>query len=207
MVCTCMYYIQCIFVCYVHCLFTAGSQATEINLKSQIQSLQKDFVELRDDVYKSVKTQPVDIFKVKLLSLDANTQQHHETALIEIIRNKETVTDIWITLGSYMNFLNYDILQHVVKTFPDTALQERMQQYIRRITTFLRTTRVCDFVECWPLKGVSPPSKELRDYMSRFHKDWDTCTLQELDQLPGRLARKLLLPEFLLFLENAVRGQ
>ena len=194
-------------VIYIYVLFTAGSQATETNLKSQIDSLQKEFVKLRDDVYESVKSQPVGTFKVKLLSLDANTQQHHETALKEIICDKETVDDIWIELGSYMNFLNYELLLHVLGKFKNAHLLRRMNEYADKMRKFFKTTRLCTFLNCWPVRGNTPPEEELRNFLTaKTTKDWNTCTLEELDNTRESLARKLLLPKFALILENASRG-
>ena len=38
--------------------------------------------------------------------------------------------------------------------------------------------------------------------MAKSRKDWDTCTLHDLENLKGRLATKLLLPEFVFILEK-----
>ena len=163
-------------------------------------------MELRDDVYESVKTQPVGTFKVKLTSfVDVNAQRHHETALKEIIDKKERVDDIWANLNFYMNFLNYELLQHVLDKFQVTALQERMKKYTERITGFLRDTRVCDFMECWPLHSTKP-EVDLREFVIKYNRDWNTCTLLELNQMKDRLTQELLLPKFLVNLRGGSSG-
>ena len=169
-------------------------------LTSQIHALQKEFVQLKDDVYESVKSQPVDIFKIKLASVDVDTRRHHEIVMREIIGNKETVDDVWNDLNFYMNYLNYQLLQHILNKFEDTALQGQMMQYIARIIVFFKNTRICDFMECW--HGITPPKGKLQDFTVKWHKDWDTCTLQELDQLKCQLARELHLPMFALLLQG-----
>ena len=161
---------------------------------------------LRDDVYESVKAQPVGTFKVKLASLDVNAQKHHETALKSIISHKETIEDIWIDLSFYMNFLNYELLEHVLNKFEVTALQKRMKHYMKKITAFFRNTRVCEFVDYWPVQGTMPPKGGLREFIVKYQKNWETCTLEQLDQLKGRLARKLLVPNFAILLQNAHEG-
>ena len=184
-------------------IISAGSQPTETNLKSQIDSLQKEFVELRDDVYESVKNQPVGTFKVKLTSfVDVTAQRHHEAALKEIIEKKERVDDIWANLNFYTNFLNYELLQHVLDKFQVTALQGRMKKYTARVTDFLRDTRVCDFMRCWPLHSTKPPEVDLRDFVIKYNRDWNTCTLLELNQMKDRLTQELLLPKFLVNLQH-----
>ena len=180
---------------------------TSKDLKAQIDKLQNDFLKLRDDVYESVKTHPVDTFKVRLTSLDANKQKRHETALKEIIGQKTTVEDIWIDLSFYMNFLNHEMLQHILYKFEDMELQKRMDDYKTEIAAFFNSTRLCDFVRCWPIHDEEPPEEELRKFLtSKIKKDWNTCTLEDLDNLRGSLARKLLLPKFVLILQEASRG-
>ena len=190
--------IQCTFCCIDTCDATKKTN----HLTSKIEELQKQFLKLRDDVYESVKTQPVDTFRVKLTSLDVNAQMHHETALQAIIGSKETIEGIWIALSSYMNFLNYELLQHVLDKFEIEAHQERMQRYTTKITSFFVNTRVCDFIKCRPVSEAAPPESALRRIIVKWHKDWETCTLYDLDQLKGRLARKLLVPNYILNLQD-----
>ena len=187
--------------------FLSLDQPQHDNLVSQMRALQKTFGKLKDDVYESVKTQPVDTFKVRLTSFDVDGQEHHLEFIEKIVDEKETIAGIWIKLNSYLNFLNYDILAHVLDKFQNEALQIRMDDYVDQITTFFRTTRLCDFVKCWPVRGKTPPVDLLRDFIEiKSCRDWNTCTLQDLDHLKGSLARKLLLPKFAFFLEKATQG-
>ena len=81
-----------------------------------------------------------------------------------------------------------------------------MDAYKDKMYTFFRRTRLCDFLQCWPSCKRDPPVKELRDFVAKSRKDWDTCTLHDLENLKGRLATKLLLPKFVFLLEKASRG-
>ena len=155
----------------------------------------------------------MDTFKVRLASVDSKKQKHHETALNEIIGSREKIEDIWIQLGFYMNFLNYELLEHVLDKFEDdipedkvkqyTLLQERMRMYIVRINAFFKCTRVCDFIEIWNTLTDSPPKLDLHQFIVKCNKPWHTCTLFDLEQIKDGLARKLLLPKYSLFLQSA----
>ena len=191
---------------WYHFLGSSSIANDQRSLKQKIDLLQQEFGKLKDDVYESVKTQEVKAFRVKLASMDANMQKHHETAIRAIIGQKQTMEDVWIDLSFYMNFLNYELLDHVLKKFPNPGLQERMAQYTTKITEFFRNTRVCSFVDSWPVLGEAPPKVELRKFIVKYKKSWDTCTLEDLDQLKHRLARKLLLPTFSIFLEQALES-
>ena len=173
---------------------------------SEMQKLEAKFEKLKDDVYESVRTQPVDIFKVKLTSFNVRDKEYFMEFMTEIIHKKRSVTDIWVALNKFFNFLNYSILQHVLTKFTNRALQRRMDTYKDKMYTFFRRTRLCDFLQCWPSCTHDPPVKELRDFVAKSRKDWDTCTLHDLENLKGRLATKLLLPKFVFLLEKASRG-
>ena len=173
---------------------------------SEMEKLEAEFEALKDDVYESVRTQPVDIFKVKLTSFNVRDKEHFMEFITKIIHKKRSVTDIWVALNKFFNFLNYSILQHVLTKFTNRALQGRMDAYKDRIYTFFKRTRLCDFLQCWPSWKRDPPVKELRDFVAKSRKDWDTCTLHDLENLKGRLATKLLLPKFVFLLKNASRG-
>ena len=177
------------------------------DLKAQIDKLQNDFIKLKDDVYESVKSQPVDTFKVRLISMDVDGQEHHLVFLKEITDRNETVLKIWMDLNPYLNFLNYEVLQHILQKFKDESLQKAMDRYTTQIKAFFEGTRLCDFVNCWPVHGETLPKEELRTFLTtKTTKDWNTCTLEELDNLRGSLARKLLLPKFVLILQDASNG-
>ena len=193
------------------CAATAKPDAGSCS--SQVDSLDKEFGKLKDDVYEAIKSQPVGRFKVRLTSLDAKKQKHHKTALREIVSNKQTIEDIWIELSFYMNFLNYELLEHILDKFKDDVpqggeenyarLQERMREYIIKIIDFFKSTRVCDFAELWPALADSPPKSDLRQFIVKCNKPWDSCTLYDLEQIKDGLARKLLLPKYSLFLQSA----
>ena len=193
------------------CAATAKPDAGSCS--SEVDSLDKEFGKLKDDVYEAINSQPVGRFKVRLTSLDAKKQKHHKTALREIVSNKQTIEDIWIELSFYMNFLNYELLEHILDKFKDNVpqggeenyarLQERMREYIIKIIDFFKSTRVCDFAELWPALADSPPKSDLRQFVVKCNKPWDSCTLYDLEQIKDGLARKLLLPKYSLFLQSA----
>ena len=128
---------------------------------SEMEKLEAEFEKLKDDAYESVREQPVDIFKVRLTSLNVKDKEHFMEFMTEIGRNKVSVTDIWVALNKFFDFLNYSILQHVLTKFTNRALQGRMDAYKDRIYTFFKRTRLCDFLQCWPSCKRDPPEKEL----------------------------------------------
>ena len=191
----------------VVCYESGPVYLTPEQIMSEMESLEERFETLKDDVFESVKTQPVDTFKVRLTSFTIRDKVHHMEYVKEMINKKDTVTDIWVELNDYLNFLNYELLQHILKKFKNADLQKRMDAYRVKIKSFFSQTRICDFTECWPILQCEPPVEELRTFIQiKSCKKWETCTLEDLDNLKERLATKLLLPKFILILEKASSG-
>ena len=138
--------------------------------------------------------------------MDVNGQEHHVPFLTEITEDKKTVLEVWVKLSPYLNFLNYEILQHILFNFSDDNLQREMEEYESLMEEFFQETKLCDFLDCWPVRGKTPPVDQLCDYVVKHEKDWNTCTLHDLDLLEKSLARKLFLPTFAVLLRDASPG-
>ena len=197
----------CIYQCHMsHFHFTECCKKSNGALKAKILKLEKSFTRLRLRVYKLIRNEPVDVFVAGLLAMDVNGQKHHMIFLKEITKGKDSVLDIWSELSPYLNFLNYEILQHILFNFSDGSVQKDMDEYASMMEDFFQETRLCDFLECWPIKGETPPAEELSKFVVKHKKDWNTCTLHNLDILEKSLARKLFLPTFAVILRDASPG-
>ena len=186
------------------CLDSATKPCETLEVK--IIKLEKAFAKLRLGVYKLIRHEPVDIFIAGLLAMDVNGQEHHVPFLTEIAEDKKTVLEVWIKLSPYLNFLNYEILQHILFNFSDDNLQREMEDYKSLMEEFFQETKLCDFLDCWPVRGKTPPVDQLCDFVVKHKKDWNTCTLHDLDLLEKSLARKLFLPTFAVILRDASPG-
>ena len=174
---------------------------------SQMDSLENEFQSLKDDVFESVSNTPVSTFKLKLTSLKIKDKEHHMHYVEEMVKKEDTVLGVCIELNKYLNFMNYELVQHILTKFRNAELQKRMDAYRVKIKAFFRSTRICDFIECWPLCEHEPPVEKLRHFVQiKSCKDWESCTLEDLDNLKERLATKLLLPEFIFKFEKATSG-
>ena len=115
-------------------------------IESRMEALENEFEALKDAVYESVKMQPVDVFKVRLTSLKVKDKERHMDCIKKVIHQKITVTDIWVELNEYFNFLNHTILRHILTKFKNSQLQRRMDEYSDKLYSFFMQTRLCDFL-------------------------------------------------------------
>ena len=117
-----------------------------------------------------------------------------------------TFDDLWAKLNNYWNFLNFDLLEHIVNIFGSEDLKQKMESYKHDLQSFRKTTRVCDFISCWPVRGQTPPKKELRKFVAKMKHDWDNCTLEDLETLRGVITRKFFIPGFAFRLRKIKKG-
>ena len=136
-------------------------------------------------------------FRSSLLALDVFQKDEHQEFINEHlvkIDPETTFDDLWAKLSKYWNFLNFDLLEHVVSIFGNEDLKHKIESYECDLESFRRATRLCDFIDCWPVKGQTPPETELREFVAKMKHDWDNCTLEDLESLKGVITRKFFSP-------------
>ena len=118
----------------------------------------------------------------------------------------ETFAKIWSILNLYWDFLNYGLLEHVIKQCGSEDLKQQMKDYVDELSTFKKTTRLCDFIESWPCRDDGPPEDRLKKVVVKMKHEWSQCTLQDMESFKKALVHKFFLPEFDILLQKAERG-
>ena len=73
------------------------------------------------------------------------------------------------------------------------------------LQSFQRVTRLCDFIDCWPVQGEAPET-DLREFVAKMKHDWNNCTLEDLDKLKGAITCKIFIRKFALWLRDIKKG-
>ena len=147
--------------------------------------------------------------RARLVLLDVSRKHEHQEFINNHLMNfhqKMTFTDLWARLGNYWDFLNFDLLEHIINKFGSARLKHKMKSYKRDLQSFRKSTRLCDFISCWPVRGQTPPETELREFVAKVGHHWDNCTLEDLEKLKGVITHKFFLPEFVLRLRELKEG-
>ena len=176
-----------------------------------MKQLQDHFIHLAYCTYKALVDQGINVHDVHawLISLDVFQQREHQEFIKDHLTkiDKEThLSNLWARLGMYWNFLNFDLLEHLVSGFGSEDLKKKMESYKVDLQSFRKATRICDFINCWPERVEPPPERELREFVARVGYCWENCTLEDLDMLEGVITRKFFLPRFVLHLREIKPG-
>ena len=96
--------------------------------------------------------------------MDVSRKHEHQDFINNFLMNADQGTHfsyLWVKLGNYWNFLNFDLLEHVVSKFGNENLECKMESYKCDLQSFRKATRLCDFIDCWPVQNETPPEREL----------------------------------------------
>ena len=190
-------------------LYSSAVLLDKASVKQQVTQLESRFRHLAYCTYETVKDQGinVDSFHAWLMLLNLSQQHEHQQFIENLNIHKEThLNDLWKRLCKYWNFLNFDLLEHVVDGFGSADLKRKVKSYECDLQSFQKATRLSDFIDCWPVKGQTPPKTELQECVAKMKHDWDNCTLEDLEKLRVDILRKFFLPEFALQLKEIKRG-
>ena len=168
------------------------------DLRTAVEELEDEFSDMADRTLDIITDKEVtgQLFKKRLINLTVRNKEQHKDFLDANIfsgaSTESTVEDMWCKLSEYSNFLNYSLIEHMIKKFGDWDLLETMKAYKRKLEIFRSKTRLCDFVIIF--KGITKCKEVLMKV--KFDKNWETCTLQDMEEWKESLTQKLLLPSF-----------
>ena len=171
------------------------------DLRTAVEELEDQFSDMADRTLDIItdKEVTVQLFKKRLFSLNVrNKEQHKEfldTNIFSGASAESTVEDMWCKLCDYSNFLNYTLVEHTIKKFGGRDLLETMKAYKRKLEIFRSKTRLCDFVVYF--RGITKCKEVLMKSLKvKFDENWETCTLQDMENWKESLTQTLLLPSF-----------
>ena len=180
------------------------------SIKQHVKQLQDRFVHLAYCTYKELVDKGISVHDVHawLTALDVFRREHQEFIKDHLtnIEKGTHLSNLWARLGIYWNFLNFDLLEHLVSGFGSEDLKRKMESYKCDLQSFRKATRICDFINCWPERVEPPPERELREFVAKVGYHWENCTLEDLDMLEGVITRKFFLPRFVLHLREIKPG-
>ena len=179
-------------------------------IPQQTQDLEDEFNDISIQTYDKIeKDYTVNQFKARLMTLPIKCKEEHEDFFQQIeneLEKESTINSIWIKLSKYWNFMNYTLLENLIRNIGDRSLKQNMKSYLSSLETFRRNTRLCDFAEHCPAVESRPSEADLKEFVLHLKLDWETCTLEQLEELKGHIIRKFLLPSFALILKKVSHG-
>ena len=179
-------------------------------ISQQTQDLEDEFNDISIRTYDKIeKDYTVNRFKARLMTLPIKYKEEHKEFFEQMAKEldgESTINCIWRKLSEYWNFMNYTLLENLIRNIGDHSLKQNMKSYLSSLESFRRNTRLCDFAEHCPVVESRPSEADLKEFVLHLKLDWETCTLEQLEELKGHIIRKFLLPSFALILKKVSHG-
>ena len=179
-----------------------------------IEHLQGEFSDLKSDAKESLSEREsqdmkfVRKFRDHLLDLPVAKKQVHIrffTRNEDELLKAETIQKIFIILGRYCNYSNYEIIFHSVKRFcPE--LKGRMEKYCKSLTSFEKSTTVNIYLCAISARPGGEISQGFIRMTMKINKPPSECTLYEIRELKESIDEKASLEAYSMYIETPGEG-
>ncbi len=163
-------------------------------------------------VYQNLKEKevPVDTVQQFINSLSVSRTENiplFNQHMQEIISSSslEEVFGILTRIGVW-SFLNFRILEEIMRWFGGDELNVKIEQYKEKIRKFMSKTKLSDFLQVWSGRRFHTSSQEGIQIIAKCKCVWRYCTLSEVATMEQYLANEFLLHRSIFRLANAKPG-
>ena len=173
----------------------------------QVEWFESRFYDLRTSALTEVKDIPVARFRQTLMTLPNAISKEHETFIIDkysVFMEAESVEYIFAYLNFYLSFIDFSLLEHIIKHFGSHGLQQKMKLYSKDMEMFRTETSVADIIP--HLSGRPEPPPHFARLKRKLDFDPKTCTLEDLEQHRKEFGSEFSLSKFALFLVEIGEG-
>ena len=180
----------------------AGESEVEIitMIKATIEKLEDNFDDLVSHAREDMTTNKVDIQHLRhsITCLPHELKSEHKQfveGVIADLSKAESIEGVFLITNQYWDFLNYSLLQRIIKRHASDKIKKEMEGYIQKIVAFRRKTSLRGFSKAYKRKPKRSDSK-FRELVSEHNVDWSTATLEDVEQFRNDICSELSLVDF-----------
>ena len=152
---------------------------------------------------KEVSPRYLKLFKIDLTKLPMLTKYKKLRFLQKkkrkIMRAK-SIQDVFDILDPYWNYVDYSLLEYIVKKYCDNYVKKQMQKYKRKLHEFERETSVQDFTSALPHNHTVP--KNYCTLQATLKLDATKCTLHRIRKVKKSLAERASLEPYVALMQG-----
>ena len=119
-----------------------------------------------------------------LTLLPVALKKAHEKSISEklpTLRREESIDNFFFSLNPLFSFIDYSLLEYIIKKFGSENLKKNMNSYSYDIQTFMKQTTVGQLMDLWPGEQDVPPDFSI--LMAKVNEDPYSYSLEKLDIL------------------------
>ena len=152
----------------------------------------------------------VDRVQLYLTTLKVNTQADvpfFDQYTLSLL-NESSVSQIFTILSrtGAINFLNYRLLQMVVKKFGDQNLKDQVEKYGEEVNQFMKETKFTDFYRIWSGQAAHGSVPNYQLLVVKLDRKWPGATLSMIANMEKFLSGEFQLNAFVFRFAQANPG-
>ena len=186
---------------------------TSVDIGTTIENFEDRFHNLRRKVVSELIFTGVKTFAIidSLTSLPLKLKIEYEKD-IKVLLDKDGIKDndkegvhvqaLFFHLNPLFSFIDYELLEYIIKKFGSTLLKRDMETYCSDIQTFMKVTTIKQLINYLPGQTEIPPKFSLIE--AKIGRNASECTLEQLNTIRRRYCGEVKLSEIVLHLVAVV---
>ena len=181
-----------------------------VDVASKIENLEYRFNNLQTRIIKELSTKPgITVKEIlnQLTRLPLSLRREYESSItkrIPSMRTETQVDELFIHLNPLTSFIDYGLIEYVIKMFGSEALRQDMRSYCSQIVKFMKETTIKELLDHLPGQTDIPPKFSLIE--AKIGQNASECTLEQLNTIRKRYCSELRLSEIVFHLVAVVES-
>ena len=181
-----------------------------MDIASKIEKLEDQFNSLRTRIMNELSRPDitVQVLLNQLTGLPLSLRREYEPSIAKRIRRMRTETQVnelfIIHLNPLTSFIDYGLIEYVIKKFGSDALQRDMRSYCGEMVVFMKETTIKQLIDHLPGQTEIPPKFSL--IKAKIGRNASECTLEELNTIRKRFCSEVKLSEIVFHLVAVVES-
>ena len=182
-----------------------------VDVASKIENLVDRFDSLRTRIRLELEAKPdmtVPTLLDKLTGLPPLLKKEYYDSIKKEIPRMCRETQInklfIIHLNPLTSFIDYGLIEYVIKKFGSEGLRKDMRSYCSEIIVFMKETTIKQLIDCLPGQTEIPPKFSL--IKAKIGRNASECTLEELNTIRKRFCSEVKLSEIVFHLVAVIES-
>ncbi len=140
-------------------------------------------------------------FRRKLMIMPSSIKSEHKNFIksnYSLFEEAKSIESIFVHLNFYLSFIDFSLLEHIIKQFGSDSLKRDMSSYAEDMRHFRMNTPVSEALNHLPRNSDAPAGYSRLTV--KFDDDVQTATLEDLETYRKRFASNFLLSSLALSL-------
>ena len=180
-----------------------------VGIASKIENLDQ-FGSLRTRIMFELSAKPnmtVQTLLANLTGLPLSLRKEYESSIAKRMRRMRTetqVNELFIHLNPLTSFIDYGLIEYVIKNFGSEGLKKDMRSYYSEIIVFMKETTIKQLIGHLPGQTEIPPKFSLIE--AKIGQNASECTLEQLNTIRKRYCSEVKLSEIVFHLVAIVES-